>query len=77
MKGVKIGTVTGISFDPRKSQNVVLQFTVKRQYRIPTDSEAKIYSDGLMAEKPSRSSTAPLTSISNRATRCAPCGNAT
>lgn len=51
MKGVKIGTVTGISFDPRKSQNVVLQFTVKRQYRIPTDSEAKIYSDGLMGGK--------------------------
>ena len=40
MKGVKIGTVTGISFDPQRSDNVVLQFTIKRQYHIPTDSEA-------------------------------------
>ena len=51
MKGVKIGTVTGISFDPRRSDHVVLQFTIKRQYSIPTDSEAKIYSDGLMGGK--------------------------
>ena len=51
MKGVKIGTVTGISFDPERSQNVVLQFTIKRQYRIPIDSEAKIFSDGLLGGK--------------------------
>ena len=51
MKGVKIGTVTGISFDPQRSDNVVLQFTIKRQYHIPTDSEAKIYSNGLMGGK--------------------------
>lgn len=51
MKGVKIGTVTGVSFDPARSGNVVLQFTVKRQYRIPTDSEAKIFSDGLLGSK--------------------------
>lgn len=51
MKGVKIGTVTGIAFNPERSQNVVLQFTIKRQYRIPIDSEAKIYSDGLMGGK--------------------------
>ena len=51
MKGVKIGTVTGISFDPQRSDNVVLQFTIKRQYRIPTDSEAKIFSNGLMGAK--------------------------
>ena len=51
MKGVKIGTVTGISFDPQRSDNVVLQLTIKRQYRIPTDSEAKIFSNGLMGAK--------------------------
>lgn len=51
MKGVKIGTVTGIAFNPEHSQNVVLQFTIKRQYRIPVDSEAKIFSDGLMGGK--------------------------
>ena len=77
MKGVKIGTVTGISFDPQRSDNVVLQFTVKRQYHIPIDSEAKIYSNGLMAERPSRSPTARRTPISRKATRCARCANAT
>lgn len=51
MKGVKIGTVTGVSFDPARSDKVVLQFTVKREYRIPSDSEAKIFSNGLMGNK--------------------------
>ena len=51
MRGVKIGTVTGISFDPQRSDNVVLQFTIRRQFRIPTDSEAKIFSNGLMGGK--------------------------
>lgn len=51
MKGVKIGTVTGVQFDPQVSDKVVLQLTVKRTYRIPTDSEAKIFSDGLMGNK--------------------------
>lgn len=51
MKGVKIGTVTGIEFNPSESQNVVLRFSIKRQYRIPTDSEAKIFSNGLMGAK--------------------------
>ena len=51
MKGVKIGSVTRLSFDPARSDKVVLQFTIKRQYRIPTDSEAKIFSNGLMGAK--------------------------
>ena len=48
MKGVKIGSVTRLSFDPARSDKVVLQFTIKRQYRIPTDSEAKIFSLSLI-----------------------------
>ena len=51
MKGVKIGSVTRLSFDPARSDKVVLQFTIKRQYRIPSDSEAKIFSNGLMGAK--------------------------
>lgn len=51
VKGVKIGTVSDIMFDPAHSDKVVLQFTVKRSYRIPTDSEAKIVSNGLMGSK--------------------------
>ena len=51
MQGVKIGTVTGITLDPRRSDKVVLQLTVKRQYAIPEDSEAKIISNSLMGSK--------------------------
>lgn len=50
IKGVKVGSVSDISFD-EKTNNVVLRFTVKRQYRIPTNSEAKIYSNGIMGSK--------------------------
>ncbi len=51
MRGVKIGSVTGIAFDPALSDKVLLQLTIKRQYRIPEDSEAKIFSNGLMGNK--------------------------
>lgn len=51
IKGVKVGTVTGIRFDPSKSQNVVLELTVRKQYAIPSDSEAGIFSDGLLGAK--------------------------
>lgn len=51
MKGVKVGTVTRIGFDPERSDKVVLQFTIKRQYRIPVDSEAKIVSNSIMGAK--------------------------
>lgn len=51
MKGVKIGTVTGLEFDPARSDKVVLRLTIRRQYRIPEDSEAKIVSNGLMGGK--------------------------
>lgn len=51
MRGVKIGAVTGISFDPSTSDKVVLRFTINNKYRIPRDSEAKIFSNGLMGDK--------------------------
>lgn len=51
VKGVKIGTVSAIALDPARSDQVVLRLTVKREYRIPTDSEAKIVSSSLMGSK--------------------------
>lgn len=51
MRGVKIGTVTDIVFDPARSEQVVLRLTVKRQYAIPSDSEARIVSSSLMGSK--------------------------
>ncbi len=78
MKGVKIGTVTGISFDPQRSDNVVLQFTIKRQYHISDRFEAKDFSNNLMGGKGHRKSPTVSAHLSpERATRCARCANAT
>ena len=51
INGVKVGTVTDIRFDPMKNRKVVLALTVKRQYGVPSDSEAGIRSDGLLGSK--------------------------
>ena len=51
IQGVKVGTVTAIGFDPSVSRDVVLQLTVRRSFRIPRDSKARIYSDGFMGGK--------------------------
>lgn len=51
MKGVKIGSVTRIELDPAVSDQVLIHFTVRSSYRIPTDSEARIFSDGLLGGK--------------------------
>lgn len=42
MRGVKIGTVTEISFPTAQSEEVVLRLTIKRQYRLPVDTKARI-----------------------------------
>lgn len=51
MKGVKIGSVTNIELDPAESDKVLIYLTVRRSYRIPIDSEARIFSDGLLGGK--------------------------
>lgn len=51
IQGVKVGTVTAIDFDPAVSRNVALQLTVRRSFRLPDDSQARIYSDGIMGGK--------------------------
>lgn len=51
MKGVKVGTVTAIELSPNLKDAVLLHLTIKREYRIPRNSEARIFSDGLMGGK--------------------------
>lgn len=51
IKGVKVGTVSAIELDPSTSGQVALHLLIKSAYRIPTDSEARIFSDGLMGGK--------------------------
>lgn len=51
VKGVKVGTVTAIQYDPMHSDQVILHLSINRQYPIPDNSVASIVSDGLMGGK--------------------------
>ncbi len=51
VKGFKVGSVSDIAYDPQRSKNVVVEFAVKSKYRIPRDSKARIFSDGIMGGK--------------------------
>ncbi len=51
IKGFKVGAVSEIAYDPQRSENVVVEFAVKSKYRIPKDTKARIFSDGIMGGK--------------------------
>lgn len=51
MKGVKVGTVSAIELAPSVSDKVAIRLLIQRAYRIPANSEARIFSDGLMGGK--------------------------
>src|SRR5690348_13399650 len=47
MSGIKVGTITDISIDP-KSYVAVVHLSVDRSIELPTDSSAEIASEGLL-----------------------------
>lgn len=51
ISGVKVGSVTDIKLDPTKAEGVTLTLEVSRDYDLPVDSKAKLFSDGLMGGK--------------------------
>ncbi len=51
IRGVKVGAVTNIRFDPKVSDKVILKLTLQRKYALPADSEARIFSGSLMGSK--------------------------
>jgi len=51
MSGVEIGRVVNISFDQREYKAVVLMRINARYHQIPTDSDASIYTQGLLGGK--------------------------
>ncbi len=51
IKGFKIGTITSMSYDPRRSDKIVLQLNIKSKFLIPDNSTARIFSDGLLGNK--------------------------
>lgn len=50
IKGVKVGTVTGIDFNDNNGK-VDVTLGINRKYIIPADSKAEIFSNGLMGNK--------------------------
>jgi phospholipid/cholesterol/gamma-HCH transport system substrate-binding protein len=47
MAGVKVGTVSAVSLDP-KSYKAAVTFTMKNGVQVPDDSTAQVQSDGLL-----------------------------
>lgn len=51
MNGFKVGNVTKMEYDPSKSQSITFHLSIKREYKIPANSTARIFNDGLMGGK--------------------------
>lgn len=51
IKGFKVGVISDIEYDPVRYDRVVLEFSIRSKYKIPENSKARIYSDGLMGGK--------------------------
>lgn len=51
IKGFQVGTVSSISYDPSVSDQVVVEFNIKKKYKVPENSMARIYSDGFLGSK--------------------------
>ena len=51
IKGFKVGTVSNMSYDPKHSDNIILEFSIKSKYQIPDNSTARIFSEGIMSGK--------------------------
>ncbi len=51
IRGVKVGQVTQVAVAPEDPSKVKVTMSVSRDYKLPTDSQAKIFSAGLMGGK--------------------------
>ncbi len=51
IKGFKVGTITGMNYDIDGSGKIIVELSVKSKYKIPADSRARIFSDGLLGGK--------------------------
>ena len=51
ISGVKVGSVVDVKLNENPSKGVELTLSIDKQYCIPTDSKAEIFSDGVMGGK--------------------------
>lgn len=49
--GVSVGSVTNVSLNDDPSKGVEVEISIDNRYKIPVDSKAQIFSDGLMGGK--------------------------
>ena len=49
--GVKVGSVLEVTLNEDPTKGVEVTLSVEKRYAVPTDSKAKIFSDGLMGGK--------------------------
>lgn len=51
IKGFKVGVIRSMSYNPEKSSKVVIELNIKSKYKVPENSKARVFSDGLMGGK--------------------------
>lgn len=51
IRGVKVGQVAKVEVEPEHTDRVKVTFSVARSYKLPADSKAKLFSEGLMGGK--------------------------
>lgn len=51
IKGFKVGTISDMTYDPAHSDKVVVEFEIRSKYKIPVDSKAMVFSDGILGGK--------------------------
>ena len=51
INGVKVGSVLGVVLNEDPSQGVELKLSIDKKFKIPVDSKARIFTDGLMGGK--------------------------
>lgn len=51
IKGFKVGTVTNMEYNPKKSEAITIKLNINSNYDIPVNSTARVFSDGIMGGK--------------------------
>ena len=51
ISGVAVGAVSSVTLNEDPAKGVEVEFTVNKRYKIPTDSKARIFTDGIMGGK--------------------------
>lgn len=51
IQGYKVGVIRSMNFDPQESGRIAVELGIKSKFKIPVNSKARVFSDGLMGGK--------------------------